>query len=116
MAGIVPHYRQKLELLAKREQVLLHLLKAGRTSDKKLIEAAELVRSTRIAALKARMGQIPPSEKNLLQFEAYESEVAQGPALPIEQLITAYRLKPRERGRLLPRHSVQDRLRSDFSK
>ncbi len=61
MASFVPYYRKKLIILGKREDQLRRLIAAG-AGDVKLLIAAEVVRTSRIRALRAKRAEVSPAD------------------------------------------------------
>ena len=61
MAGYIPHYQKKQEILAAKEEKLRRLL-AQQAAEPLLLKAAEVVRDARIIALRAKQAQLSPQD------------------------------------------------------
>jgi len=92
MASYVPWYGKKREQLAKHEHELMLFLQKG-TEMSKVLKAAEIVRAAEVRALKARIAQLPASEKSAGTIVDLEHEIQVWMQLPVAAIIEKYRMR-----------------------
>jgi hypothetical protein len=90
MANYVPWYGKKRERLIEHERVFLSLL-ATDADAATTHEAAEVVRAAQVRALKSRLAQLPPSEKNAAAVGNLDREINFWLGMSPEEIVNGYR-------------------------
>jgi hypothetical protein len=99
MSNYVPYNRKKKEILARREQELLHALGQA-ASRQDLIRAAEDVRAAQLRVLAAERATVPPCEKHAKRLAPIDAESRRWANMPVEVIVAEYRSKLPKNGRM----------------
>ena len=91
MANYIPRGgpAKKKDLLAKREQELLKVIRFG-ALDEQVIRAAGRVREARLAVLKATKAGLPNDETLAVRTKKIDSESARWNAMTVIEIINEY--------------------------
>jgi hypothetical protein len=89
MSNYVPHYTKKLQILARKEQHLRRLIGSGATP-RRLIAAAEVVRASRVRALRAKRATIIPKGDAVERFARIDAKIQGALGTPISAILVEF--------------------------
>jgi hypothetical protein len=92
MANYIAHYTKKLQICAKREEILRRIVKQG-GSKEKIVEAVEELRAAWIRVLKARQANLVPDGSQASQFEEIDKEIQALLTLSLKAFLAEYGMK-----------------------
>jgi hypothetical protein len=87
VSNYIPRYRKKRDILAKREQELIRVLKRGDSSEK-VVAAVEEVRAAQIRVINAERARVPGREGYERHLANLDAESSKWMSMSVEEIIS----------------------------
>jgi len=92
MSNYFPHYRKKIEALARREQELIRAIQRGE-NERKIEQAAAAVHATRAAVLRAARSQLAPDGRDEVRFRRLSEQIEACLKTPVGAVVAEFRAR-----------------------